>query len=412
MSKRIVILGAGTAGTIMANLLSRHVSRKEFDITIIDAHKTHYYQPGFLFVPFGAYTEQDVKKPKTKFLPSQVNFIQEKVEQIDYEHNAVVLESQQRIDYYILIIATGAKISPSEISGLEGPEWHNSIFDFYTLEGALKLYETLKTFKQGKVAVHIAEMPIKCPVAPLEFVFLADAFFHNKGIRRDVELTYVTPLSGAFTKPRTAKVLGHLLASKNINLIPDFQIESLDSARKTLHSYDEKTVDYDLLITTPTNMGDAVIGRSGLGDDLNFVPTDKHTLQAKKKENIFVIGDATDLTASKAGSVAHFEADILLGNLLDFINNKPLSHAFDGHANCFIESGFDKAFLIDFNYDVEPVQGAFPLPFLGPFSLLKESRLNHIGKLAFRYMYWHLIVKGLPIPMVGSHMSKLGKKIN
>ncbi|NQT64926.1 MAG: NAD(P)/FAD-dependent oxidoreductase, partial [FCB group bacterium] len=159
------------------------------------------------------------------------------------------------------------------------------------------------------------------------------------------------------------------------------------------------------------NMGDEVIARSDFGDDLNFIPTDKHTLQSKKKENIFVIGDATDLPSSKAGSVAHFQADVLTKNIMNFINGKELVKEFDGHANCFIESGFGKAFLIDFNYEVEPVEGTFPLPIIGPFALLKESRLNHFGKLVFRYIYWFLLLRGIPIPGITTQMSKLGKKI-
>jgi len=158
-------------------------------------------------------------------------------------------------------------------------------------------------------------------------------------------------------------------------------------------------------------MGDDVIARSGLGDDLNFIPTHKHTLQSKKKENIFVIGDATDVPASKAGSVAHFQAETLTKNIVNFINGKELVKEFDGHANCFIESGFGKAFLIDFNYDVEPVEGTFPLPIVGPFSLLKESRINHMGKLAFKYIYWYMLLRGLPMPGISAQMTKVGKKI-
>jgi sulfide:quinone oxidoreductase len=224
-------------------------------------------------------------------------------------------------------------------------------------------------------------------------------------------MTYITPLSGAFTKQNCSNVLGYLLDDKKINMVSDFDVELVNEQENFIQSYDEKKVNYDLLVTIPTNMGDDVIERSGLGDDLNFVPTHKHTLQSKKKENIFVIGDATDLPSSKAGSVAHFQAEVLTKNIMKFINEKELVQEFDGHANCFIESGFGKAFLIDFNYDVEPVEGTFPLPLVGPFSLLKETRINHIGKLAFKYIYWNMLLKGLPMPGITTQMSKLGKKI-
>jgi sulfide:quinone oxidoreductase len=409
--KNLLILGAGTAGTIMANHLNRKMNSNEWKITIVDKHKTHYYQPGFLFIPFDTYNEKDVTKQKSKFIPKNVNYIQEGIEIIDHENNLVKLENGQKLNYDVLIIATGAKIVPDETDGLNDEGWYKDVFDFYTIEGATALRDKLKNWEGGKFVVHLTEMPIKCPVAPLEFCFLADAFFHKKGIRDKVEMTYITPLTGAFTKQNCSNVLGYLMEEKGIKIVPDFDVELVNEKDRFIQSYDDQKVDYDLLVTVPTNMGDDVIERSGLGDDLNFVPTDKFTLQSKKKVNIFVIGDANDLPSSKAGSVAHFQAEVLTKNIMNFINGKELIEEFDGHANCFIESGFGKAFLIDFNYDVEPVEGTFPLPIVGPFSLLKESRLNHIGKLAFRYIYWHMLLKGYPMPGITAHMSKIGKKL-
>ncbi len=409
--KKVLILGAGTAGTIMANRLVRKLDRKEWTITIIDQHPKHYYQPGFLFIPFEMYTEANVTREKTDFLPKNVEYIQEGIEIIEPDKNRIKLKNGKTIEYHILIIATGTNIVPGEVDGLLDSGWGENAFDFYTVEGSVALAKRLKDWKGGKMVVHIAEMPIKCPVAPLEFTFLADWYFTNKGIRDDVEITYVTPLSGAFTKPRASGVLNHLLENKQVNLIPDFNIMNVDGSGKKLVSFDEKTVDYDILVSIPTNMGDSVIERSGMGDELNFVSTHKHTLQSKTHENVFVLGDATDLPSSKAGSVAHFQAEILTENILHFIRNKPLKEGFDGHANCFIESGFGKGFLIDFNYDVEPVEGKFPLPIIGPMALLKESRMNHFGKLAFKWIYWNVLLRGWPIPMITAKMSKLGKKI-
>jgi len=409
--KKLLILGAGTAGTMMANHLNRKLNKKEWKITIVDQHKTHYYQPGFLFIPFDTYSEKDVIKTKKQFIPNSVNYIEKAIEVIEHNKNNVVLKDGTNLSYDILIIATGSKIVPGETDGLDGEGWHKNVFDFYTIEGAVALRDKLKTWEGGKFVIHLTEMPIKCPVAPLEFSFLADAFFHKKGIREKVEMTYITPLSGAFTKQNCSNVLGYLLDEKKINMVPDFDVELVNEQENFIQSYDDQKINYDLLVTIPTNMGDDVIERSGLGDDLNFVPTHKHTLQSKKKENIFVIGDATDLPSSKAGSVAHFQADVLTKNIIKFINGKELVQEFDGHANCFIESGFGKAFLIDFNYDVEPVEGTFPLPIIGPFSLLKESRINHMGKLVFKYIYWNMLLKGLPMPGISTQMSKIGKKI-
>lgn len=406
--KNLVILGAGTSGTMMANHLIKKLPKKEWQIHIVDQYKTHYYQPGFLFLPFDTYTEEQVKKPGKKFIPKGVNYIQQKIEKIEADKNKVELEDQT-IDYDILIIATGSKIAPEETDGLLGALWQKDIFDFYTYEGAVALRNKLREWEGGKLVIHLTEMPIKCPVAPLEFAFLADSFFHEKGMRDKVEITYVTPLSGAFTKPTCTTALNYLLEEKQIKIETDFAIMEVDNEKKEIIDYVDRAIPFDLLVTVPTNMGDEVIEKSGLGDDLNFVPTHKHTLQSKEHKNIFVIGDATDVPASKAGSVAHFQAETLTDNIILYTKGYKLKEEFDGHANCFIETGNNKALLIDFNYEQEPVHGTFPFAGIGPLRLLKESVFNHWGKLAFRWIYWNMLLKGIPIPFVGRNMSFKGK---
>jgi sulfide:quinone oxidoreductase len=408
--KNIVILGAGSAGTMMSNHLRKKLSLDEWRITVIDKDEVHYYQPGFLFLPFGTYTEEQVKKPKRKFIHDSVGYIQSEIDRIDAENSRVHLAGGRELDYDLLIVATGSELAPQETEGMLGDLWQKEIFDFYTFEGARALRDKLATWEGGKLVVHVTEMPIKCPVAPLEFAFLADDFFRKREMRDKVDITYVTPVSGAFTKPRASEKLSYLLQEKNINVVPDFYIEKVDNENRKIVDYGEQEVPFDLLVTVPTNMGNAVIERSGLGDDLNFVPTDKHTLQSKAFENIFVIGDAADLPTSKAGSVAHFEAEVLTGNILSYIAGRPMEAKFDGHANCFIETGNGKALLIDFNYDQEPVEGKFPMK-LGPLNLLKESKLNHWGKHAFRQVYWKRILRAKSIPFVHADMSVTGKKL-
>ncbi len=407
--KKLVILGAGTAGTMILNKLEPVLDKEDWQITIVDQYETHYYQPGFLFIPFGIYNKNDVIKPKRDFFPSGVEVILESIDKIDPKDNKVVLSNKKVLNYDYLIVATGCKINPGETEGLADDGWHKNIFDFYTIEGALALAHFLKYWEGGKMVLNITEMPIKCPVAPLEFVFLADWWFTEQGIRDKVDISFVTPLDGAFTKPRASKVFGDFLTKKNINLIPEFSTGRVDHENNKIISWDEKEVPYDLLVTIPTNMGDEVIARSGMGDELNFVPTDKHTLQSKDYNNIFVMGDATDLPSSKAGSVAHFEADVLFENFLSAIEGRPLKAKFDGHANCYIESGFGKGILIDFNYDTEPLPGKYPLPGVGPFSLLEETKMNHYGKIMFRWMYWNLLLRGAELP-IESQMLMAGKR--
>ena len=407
--KRMVILGAGTGGTVMANLLRKRLRRADWAITIIDRDNEHYYQPGFLFIPFGFYTKKDIVKPRSKFLPRGVEFIIAEIDRINPGANEVVFQDGSSLSYDTLIVATGAEIVPSETPGmLDG--WRDTIFDFYTPDGATALAEKLKNFQGGTIVVHVNETPIKCPVAPLEFVFFCDWCLVRHHKRDKIELVYVTPLPGAFTKPVASKALGSLLEEKRVRMVTDFNAERVDAAARKLVSYDGREVPYDLLVTVPTNMGSEMIERSGMGNEFRFLPTDPNTLRSKKYENIFAIGDATDLPSSKAGSVAHFQSEILAENAVRAIEGKPLEPAFDGHSNCFIEAGLGKAILIDFNYDVEPLPGRFPFPVLGPMPLLKPSRINHWGKLAFRWIYWHMLLRGRPIPFVPSRMKMAGKK--
>ena len=408
--RRLVILGAGTAGTMVANKLRRRLDAREWSITVVDQDDVHLYQPGLLLLPFGVYESGELVRARRPLLPDGVDFVLGDVDRVDAGCNQVLLADGRTFDYDYLVIATGTTPRPDETPGMADAEWRTSIFDFYTLEGATALRAALAAWSGGRLVVHVTEMPIKCPVAPLEFAFLADAFFEERTMRDQVEITYVTPLEGAFTKPVASRHLGGMLAERNIAIEGDFVIDRVDPDRKTLVSMDEREVPFDLLVTVPLNRGADFVARSGLGDELNYVPVDKATLLSKAYDNIFALGDASDIPASKAGSVAHFSVDLFTDNFLAHVDGSPMTHAFDGHANCFVESGHGKGLLIDFNYDTEPLPGKYPVPGLGPFTLLEESKVNHLGKLGFRWAYWHLLLKGRPLP-VPTLMSMAGKHV-
>jgi sulfide:quinone oxidoreductase len=407
--KNLLVLGAGTAGTMIANKLRRRLHPAEWRITVVDQDDRHHYQPGYLFLPFGGYRPDQLVRSRHRFLPDRVDFVVGEVDKVVTEANQVVLVDGRELPYDYLVIATGTAPRPDQTPGMLGEEWRRSVFDFYTLEGALALRDALARFDHGRLVVHVTEMPIKCPVAPLELTFLAESWLRRRGIRDRTELVYVTPLPGAFTKPIASAHLGHMLAERKIAVEPDFMVERVDNERKTLVSYDEREVPFDLLVTVPLNMGADFVARSGLGDELNYVRVDRHTLLSKEKDDIFAVGDASDIPASKAGSVAHFAVEIFVDNVLEHIAGRPMTSSFDGHANCFVESGDDKALLIDFNYDVEPLPGKYPVPGIGPLDLLKETRANHLGKLAFRWLYWNVLLPGRPLPLPAL-MSMAGKK--
>jgi sulfide:quinone oxidoreductase len=397
----------------MANRLRRAYGQDELTITVVDRNDRHFYQPGLLFVPFGLSSVAEIERPRQKQLHDGIDFHQVEIGRVDIDEKLVHLVDGTELAYDVLVVATGARLVPEETEGLSEALDAGQAFTFYTPDGAAALSDQLAAFKGGRIAVNIVDMPIKCPVAPLEFAFLADWFFTDLGRRDDVELTYVTPLDGAFTKPVASVTLGGLLEERGIELVTEFNVGEVDGPGGRLISYDEREVPFDLLVTIPMHSGAEYVAQSpGLGDELDFVSTDPATLQSTVRPEIFAIGDAANIPISKAGSVTHFEGEVLSENVRRFLDGEELDSSYDGHANCFIETGFNKALLIDFNYETEPLPGRFPSAAVGPLPLLKESRLNHLGKLMFQWFYWHALLPGRDIPGIGADMPTSGKDLS
>jgi sulfide:quinone oxidoreductase len=409
MRRQIVILGGGTGGTMTANRLRRRFDSAEAEIHVVDRDDRHLYQPGLLFVPFGLASLEEIARPRWRQFHDGVRFHQSEVAWVELDRNEIVLVDGEVLPYDVLVVASGVRLQPGETEGLTGPGWNERVFTFYTPDGADGLRDALERFEGGQLVVNLVDMPIKCPVAPLEFAFLVDWQLRERGVRSRTELIYATPLDGAFTKPVASEHLGTLLAEKEIELVTEFNASEVDGVGGKLASYDGRELDFDLLVTIPLHGGAAYLERTpGLADALGFVPTDKATLQTPVRPNVFALGDATDLPTSKAGSVTHFEAEVLTENIARYFADNELASGFDGHANCFIETGFHKALLIDFNYETEPLPGHFPSVFGLP--LLRESRLNHLGKLAFQWVYWHALLPGREIPGIGPSMPTRGKQ--
>lgn len=398
--KNLVILGAGTGGTMIANRMARTLDPGEWHITIVDKDEAHIYQPGLIFVPFGIYSAADVVKPKQHFLPDSIELIFSDITRIDTVNQTVFLgQALRTLHYDQLVIATGAEIAPERTPGLfDGGGWGNNIFDFYTLEGASKLAGALEAFKGGRIVLNVAGSTIKGPAAPLEFLFHAEAYFRKRGLRGSIDLIYATPYVGPFTNSRADAALSGMLAASGIQIETGFVISSVDNDEQKIISFDGREIRYDLLVTIPLHTGARFVRESGLGDSKGFIQADKHTLQVKGYPNIWAIGDAAGLPAMKTSSSAHFQVDTVVSNIEHVIAGRSARPSFDGRANCFIETGDGRAVLVDFNYGVEPITGAYPLSVIGPFSRMEESRLNHLGKMAYRWMYWNVLLKGRDLP--------------
>ena len=405
--KQIVILGGGTGGTITANRLRRRYDQDDVEIRVVDRDDRHVYQPGLLFVPFGLADPAKLVRSRRRQLRDGIEFVETEIEAVRIDEDAVQLADGALLPYDVLIVASGAVLQPEETEGLV---WQHNVHTFYELERAIALRDRLADFRGGDLVIDIVDMPVKCPVAPIEFTFLADWWLRQRGIRKRTELVLATPLDGCFTKPIASERLTYLLSEKRIALEVEFSAGQVDAANGTLSSYDGRELSFDLLVVVPLHGGAPYVSRSaGLGDALGFVPTDPQTLQSKAKANVFALGDASDLPTSKAGSAVHFQGELLVENIARYLARSPLAPSYDGHVNCFIETGYRKALLIDFNYDLEPVPGRYPAAVGLP--LLRESRLDHLGKLAFEHLYWHALLPGRTLPGIGATMPRSGKRI-
>jgi sulfide:quinone oxidoreductase len=409
----VLVLGDGIGGIVTANLLLKKARRKNLSLKLklVGNSPVHTYQPGMLFLPFqkpGYRNLSDIQKGTAGFIASGIEYVCEKITAVDTDHRQVSTESQT-LSYDWLVLALGCRTLIEEVEGLSD-QWGKTVHGFYTPDSAMRLARGLADFEGGDLVVDVAEVPIKCPVAPLEFACLADEFLSRRGIRDKTRLTLVTPLSGAFTKPVCNEVLTSILVEKGIHVVPNASLAGV--TENSMFCPDGQEIGFDLMVTVPPHEGSQLIEDADLGDGLGFGRTDKHTLKSMVAERIFLVGDNAGILTSKAGSVAHFQADTVVHNILREIAGQEAEPCADGHANCFIETGYGKAALIDFNYDVQPVPGKFPLPVIGPMTLLKETYLNHLGKLAFKHIYWNVLLPARPLPMVGSRMSALGKQLH
>ncbi|MHB8422123.1 MAG: NAD(P)/FAD-dependent oxidoreductase [Leptospirales bacterium] len=378
MGKRIVILGSGVAGTIVANQLARKLTDElksgAVSLTLIGNTETHVYQPGWLYLPFDLVRPEELKRPQKTILDHSVNFFVDPIEKIDIPGKKLVATSNKEYPFEVLVLATGSVPRPDLIPGLqEGGHW------FYTEEGALKLRSALRDFQGGKIVVAMG-VPHKCPVAPLEVTLMLDDYLRNRGIRDKSEIFYTYPVGALHTIPAVAQWAGPVFAERGILSETFFNMKEVDAQKKILHSLEGSSVPYDLLISIPPHRGAKVITDNALGEG-GWIPTNKQTLQMQGQENVFVVGDTTNLPISKAGSTAHFSADILVENVISVANGEKASRSYDGKVFCFIETGKNQATYISFNYSNPPS----PPP---PTSAV------HWMKLSYNRLYW-LTARGI-----------------
>ena len=399
MPQHILIVGGGVGGTIVANLLARTLHRQEAEITLIDSTGMHAYMPGWLYLPFNqveADSDQLIR-PERGLLSHHVHLVTGEVQTIDTHNRELHVRhgvgkdeivgtggaSEATYPYDSLVLATGARLVPSDLPGLvEGEgKWHH----FYSAQGALQLREALQSFEGGRIVLAIGGIPYRCPPAPLEFTFLLDEWLRKRGVRGRTEMHYLYPLPRVFPIESVAEVATPLLEERDVKYTVFFNTEAVDTERKVISSLEGEEFPYDLLVLVPPHRGARVIEESGLGDEQGWLPTDRATLAVKGQSQIYALGDATDLPVSKSGSAAHFEAKVLAQRLIAAVRGEELKQGeatYDGEVMCFLETGQNKATQLVFNYEHPPRP---PRP----------SQYYHMEKQLFNRAYWHIVPQGL-----------------
>ena len=378
MAKRILIIGGGVAGTIVANGLCRQIrpelSSGAVTITMLSATDKHMYQPGLLYLPFGKIRESELFRDQRKIVDKLVAFFVDPAKNIDVEAKCVTTESGKTYGYDYLVIATGSRIRPDLVPGMaEGAHW------FYDLDGSRKLRDALNDFQGGKVVINV-NAPHKCPVAPLEITFMVREFLAGKGVMDKSEITYTYPIGRLHALEPVANWTVPEFERFGIKSEVFFNTKSVDAKAKTITSEEGVTLPYDLLITIPPHSGQQVIVNSKLGSG-GWVPTNKLTLLRDGSDNVFIVGDTTNIPISKAGSTAHFEADTVVDNLASAIKEQRWSRNYDGKVFCFVETGLTTGTYVWFNYTTPPNPGP-------------PSQMMHWFKLGYNRLYW-LSARGL-----------------
>jgi sulfide:quinone oxidoreductase len=375
---RILIVGGGTGGTILGNQLARRLAGEirggKLRITMLSASERHMYQPGLLYVAFGQMTPDDLYRDQASLLDPCIDFHVDPVAEFNLDRRQVKTQGGKTYEYDILVIATGSRIVPQEIPGMsEGAEM------FYTEEGAVRMYRRLQAFQGGTIAM-VVSLPHKCPVAPVEAMFLLHDFFKSKGIRDKVRLRYHYPVNQVHATANVARWARPEFDRAGIEYETLFNVKEVDPVNKIVYSEEGTDCRYDMLIAIPPHSGTETVDDNKLGQG-GWIPTDRFKLTMNGRDKVYVIGDATDIPVSKTGSAAHFEAEVVVENIVSMIKIGAPVREYDGKVYCFIQAGNDRATYNAFDY--------VNLPELKP-----PSKAIHWFKAAYNHMYW-TTVRGL-----------------
>jgi sulfide:quinone oxidoreductase len=380
VTDHVVIVGGGVGGTVTANRLvkklNREVSADAVEITIVSDNPNHIYKPTYFYVPFGDSEPEDASRPLADLVDRRVGLVYDRVDGVHTDRKTLALASGESMSYDYLVVATGASPNAEATPGLGADQDGHH---FYDGAAATALRQALTNFEEGHLVLSVIGQPHVCPAAPVEFTMLADARLRKRGLREDVEITYTYPQPQLHALDAVHEWMVPRFEERDIHTHVDFHPETVDSDAGRIGPRDRSPIDYDLLVGIPKFDPASIVAEAGLGD--SWMEVDQYTLESEHAEDVFGVGDVTNLPTSKAGSVAHYAAGTVVDRIAAYVRGHVPTTEFDGDAICFLEAGMEQGSHIKFDYESDPV-------------VREQTEFIHWAKMAYNEMYW-LTARGL-----------------
>ncbi len=340
--KKLLIVGAGAAGTILAN----SIDRKKYSVTIIDPADTQVFQPQWLYIAFKG--QKEISKRESSLLKKGIELVHDAVTSVDFANRSVKTASGKSYGYDYIAIATGIVGDLSKAPGLA--EVNAEFGDYHTgAEQARKVWEHLKSFKGGTIAIGQSYPLCKCPPSPLEGAFLVEEFIRKEGLKDKTRIVFFTPYPRAYPAEAVNELVEPLLKERGIEVMTFFDVDHIDAKERTIYSIEGDSIKYDLPIIIPAFAGINIeySPAEALGKD-GLLQVDKHTMRVKGFDNAFGLGDSAGLPTAKSGVGAHLEAKTVAGIL------EGRDMTFSGRTNCPFDTGYGKGTFVIGSYD-DPV---------------------------------------------------------
>lgn len=387
MSKKIVIVGGGTAGLSVAARL------KGFDVTIIEPSEKHYYQPLWTLVGGGIVSKETTERAEKDYIPSGANWIKDKVTEFLPDENAVKTESGKKIEYDFLVVAAGIQLDWGKVKGLPEALGKNGVCSNYSYQTVDSTWQFIRSFKGGNAIFTQPNTPIKCGGAPQKIAYLAEDYFRKNGVRDKVNVKFITGTPSIFTSPHYAPTLTKHCEDTGIETkfklnLAEIRAESKEAVFKHVETGEEVIEKYDMIHVTPPMSAPDFIKQSQLANEAGWVDVNKDTLQHNKFANIFGLGDSSSLPTSKTGAAIRKQVPVVVENLQHASKGESLSAKYEGYTSCPLVTGYDSLIMAEFGYDLKP-QETFP------FDQNKERYSMYLVKrYVLPQLYWNGMLKG------------------